>query len=72
MARPIVYLVAKQNIMSLAKDIVPTMVKESVDTLELQKSSSNNPALLVSSASSNVISENEVLIEAARSIPLEI
>ena len=51
-AQPIVQSVAKQNVMLLAKDIVPLMVKESVDDLELPNKVPQN-TLLVSPITTN-------------------
>ena len=70
---PIVQSFAKQNVMVLAKNIVPELVKESIDDLELLKQFPQGmPALQDSLDSPRYLLGNEVSIEEASSIPMDI
>ena len=70
---PNVLSIAKQNAMVLAKNIVPNFIKESIDDLELLKQFPQKmPALLGSLDSLTYLSGNEVSIEEASSIPMDV
>ena len=70
---PIVHAVAQQNVMFLAINIVPNLVKESVDDLDILKQFPQKmPSLLDSLDSHKYLSENEVSIEEASSITMDV